>query len=272
MTSPIPAPKIILMGASGTGKTHAIRTLVQAGITPFVIFTEPGMEVLSDIPADKLHWKYISPVHNSLAGLLKTAQDVNKLTFEMLTKMTDAQRTQYNQFIEVVNTCNNFKCDRTGQEYGSVDKWGTDRWLVIDSLTGLGKMAMSLVIGGKPTRSMPDWGLAQNMLRRLIDYNTTNLQCGFCLIAHVSRERDELTGGTYITINTLGQKLAPELPLFFSDVIMTKREGTSFFWSTAEASADTKARNVELSAKLNPSFIQIIEAWKKKGGTIDVTA
>jgi hypothetical protein len=41
------------MGASGTGKTHSIRTLVDAGLEVFVLFTEPGMEVLADVPADK---------------------------------------------------------------------------------------------------------------------------------------------------------------------------------------------------------------------------
>lgn len=270
--SPIPAPKIILMGASGTGKTHSIRTLVDAGITPFVIFTEPGMEVLSDVPVEKLHWKYIPPVVGNLASILDMAQKVNKFTYEMLTKMSDSERSKYNQFIDVINACNNFVCDRDGKSYGAADKWGTDRWLVLDSLTGLGKMAMSLVVGGKPTKSMPDWGLAQDMIRKLVDYETTNMRAGFVLVAHVARERDEVTGGTYVTINTLGQKLAPELPLFFSDVIMSKRDGDKFSWSAAESGADTKARNVALSGTLQPSFVQIINSWKAKGGIIEQTS
>ncbi|NOJ26544.1 MAG: hypothetical protein DA330_00830 [Nitrososphaera sp.] len=269
--SPIPAPKVILMGPSGTGKTHSIRTLIDAGITPFVIFTEPGMEVLSDVPVEKLHWKYIPPAATNLQSILDIATKVNKFTFEMLTKMTDADRAKYNQFLEVINTCNNFICDRDGKSYGSADSWGTNRWLVFDSLTGLGKMAMSLVVGGKPTKSMPDWGLAQDMIRKLIDYETTNMRAGFLLIAHIARERDEVTGGTYVTINTLGQKLAPELPLFFSDVILARREGDKFTWSAAETGADTKARNVPLAANLKPSFVQLIDTWKKKGGIIEET-
>lgn len=267
--SPIPAPKVILMGASGTGKTHSIRTLVEEGITPFVIFTEPGMEVLSDIPPEKLHWRYIPPVVGNLQSILDMATKVNKFSYEQLTKMSDSERSKYNQFLEVISSSNRFVCDRTGEDFGCADTWPTSRWLVIDSLTGLGKMAMSLVVGGRPTKSMPDWGVAQDMIRKLIDYETTNLRCGFCLIAHVSRERDEITGGTYVTINTLGQKLAPELPLFFSDVLMAKREGKDFFWSSAEVGADTKARNVELSGKLPPSFVPLIQSWKRKGGILE---
>lgn len=267
--SPIPAPKIILMGPSGTGKTHSIRTLVDAGITPFVIFTEPGMEVLSDIPKEKLHWKYIPAGAGSILELKDIADKVNKFSFEALTKMTDANRSKYNQFIQVLNTCNQFVCDRTGEDFGDSATWPTSRCLVIDSLTGLGKMAMNLVVGGKPTKSMPDWGLAQDMIKKLVDYTTNNLRCGFVLIAHVARERDEITGGTYVTINTLGQKLAPELPLFFSDVIMAKREAAKFTWSTAESGSDTKARNVPLEANMPPSFVPLYSNWIKKGGIIE---
>jgi predicted ATPase len=40
----------MLLGASGSGKTYSIRTLLDAGLEVFVLFTEPGMEVLADCP------------------------------------------------------------------------------------------------------------------------------------------------------------------------------------------------------------------------------
>lgn len=43
---------IMLVGATGTGKTHCLRTLLDAGITPFIISTEPGIESShGDIPS-----------------------------------------------------------------------------------------------------------------------------------------------------------------------------------------------------------------------------
>lgn len=254
------------MGPSGSGKTHSLRTLVDAGITPFVIFTEPGMEVLGDIPADKIHWKYIPPVSSSFDVMLDMMKKVNTLSFESLTKVLDPNRSKYNQLLEVIAACNEFKCDRTGDTFGSVDNWGSDRCLVIDSLTGINKMAMSLVVGGRPTKSMADWGLAQDMIRKLIDHLTTVPACMFVLIAHVARERDEITGGTYVTINTLGQKLAPEIPVFFSDVILSERRGSEFTWSTAAPQTDTKTRNLVIGEKLPPSFVPLINQWKTRGG------
>lgn len=259
------------MGPSGSGKTYSIRTLVDAGITPFVIFTEPGMEVVSDIPPEKLHWRYVPPVSSSLDALSDMAKKVNTLTFESLTKMTDPNRSQYNQFLELVAACNEFKCDRTGESFGSVDSWGTDRALVIDSLTGVNRMAMNLVVGGRPTKSMADWGLAQDMIRKLVDHLTTVPNCMFLLIAHVARERDEITGGTYVTINTLGQKLAPEIPVFFSDVVLAQRLGDNFTWSTAAPQTDTKTRNLQIKEKLPPTFVSIIDTWKTRGGQIKLT-
>ena len=63
--SPLPGVNVLLMGASGTGKTHAIQTLISSGITPFCIFTEPGFETISHIPPDKLHWHYVKPADQS---------------------------------------------------------------------------------------------------------------------------------------------------------------------------------------------------------------
>ena len=72
--SPIPGPKIILLGDSGTGKTHSIRTLLDAGLTPFIIFTEPGMESIGDI-LDQCHYTYIKPGVAGWDTLCKHCQD-----------------------------------------------------------------------------------------------------------------------------------------------------------------------------------------------------
>lgn len=267
--SPIPAPNILLMGDSGTGKTHSLRTLVDAGIKPFVIFTEPGMEVLGDLPADSYHFHYVTAPEGNWAGLIDTADKVNKYNFDMLTKMTDQNRSRYGQFVNVLKTCNNFVDSRTGEEFGDASTWGTDRALVIDSLTGLSDMAMRLVVGGKPTRAMQDWMVAQNMLKSFLDQCTNQLRCWFVVIAHIEREKDEVTGGTQLMVGTLGRALAPKIPVFFSDVIQTIRQGSEFTWDTSGGNITVKARNLPISGKLRPSFAQIAENWKEHGGIIE---
>lgn len=261
LPSSVPGFNVMLCGTTGTGKTHSIRTLVEAGIETFVLFTEPGMEVLADLPPEKLHWHYVAPAAPDFADMISSAQKINTMSFEALTKLPDINKRNYTEFIDVLTTLSNFKCDRTGQSYGSVDSWGPDRAIVVDSLTGLSIMAMNLVAGSKPVKSMADWGVAIDNLERLITKLCVDTKCHFILLAHLERETDEVTGGTSLMASTLGRKLAPKLPRFFSDVVQSKRNVDKFVWSTAASNVDLKARNLPISDNLPPSFAPILSKW-----------
>lgn len=267
--SPLPGVNVMLMGASGVGKTTAIRTLIAKGITPFCIFSEPGFDVLGDTSADQLHWHYIPPAPQEWGAMIQGAKNVNLLSFEAITKLQDSKRSQYNQFVDLLEALNNFTCDRNHTAYGDVCKWGTDRAIVIDGLTGVGIMAMGLVVGSKPVRHQGDWGIAMQLTENVLQKLCTDTQAHFVLIAHIERETDEVLGGSKIMAATLGRKLAPRIPRFFSDVILADKTGTRFTWSTAAAGADLKARNLRLADGLPPDFGPIIESWQKQGGTID---
>jgi hypothetical protein len=262
----IPGVNALLVGATGTGKTHSIRTLVDAGLEVFVLFTEPGMEVLADLPAEKLHWHYIAPATTDWASMIDSANKINKMSFKSLTDLSDINKSKYTEFLDLLTTLSNFKDDRTGREFGPVDEWDSTRCLVVDSLSGLNIMAMNLVTGSKPVKSMSDWGVAIDNLERLITKLCVDTKCHFVLTAHLERETDETTGGTTLMAATLGRKLAPKLPRFFSDVIHVKRDGGKFLWSTASINVDLKARNLPLTDNLNPSFLPIIESWRKRAG------
>lgn len=269
--SALPGVNVLLMGASGAGKTYSIRTLINQGITPFCVFTEPGFEVLGDIPADKLHWHYIKPADTAWKDMIDSASKINTLSFESLTKLTDINKRGYGQFIDLLKSLNDFKCDRDGKSYGDVCRWNTDRCLVLDSLSGVNIMAMNLVVGSKPVKHMGDWGIAMDNLERLIQKLCVDTQCHFVLIAHAERETDEVMGGSKIMAGTLGKKLAPRLPRFFSDVILADKTGAKFTWSTAAVGADLKARNLPIADGLPPDFGQIVANWKKQGGTVIAT-
>ena len=270
MTDAIPGPKIILIGDSGTGKTYSIRTLLDAGITPFIIFTEPGMETLGDV-LDKCHWKYISPHQMGWEGLKSVAKNVSILDYEGIAKMRDANKPKYTELMDLIEQCNNF-VDQNGESFGDVMSWGTNRALVIDSLSGLSDMASQLTVGGKPVKGLQDWQVAQNMLKFLVNKLTTGCKCTFILMSHIARERDEITGGTTLMVKTLGKALAPDLPIYFSDIIQTIRKGDKFSWSTAGSNIAVKARNVKISLELPASFKPLFETWKKQGGVIEATA
>lgn len=260
----IPGPKVMLVGGTGSGKTHSIRTLVNAGLEVFCLFTEPGMEVLADIPSDKLHWHYIPATTASWADMLDSAQKINTLSFKALAEMPDINKRKYTEFLNLISALADFPDDRTGQKFGPVDSWGLGRAFVFDSMSGLNIMAMNMVAGSKPVKSMADWGVAMDNLERLITKLTVDVRCPVVMIAHQEREADEVTGGTSIMVSTLGKKLAPKIPRFFSDVIHVKRDGTKFTWSTTTLNTDLKARNLPIADNQEPSFAPIIENWRKK--------
>jgi AAA domain len=281
LRSPLPAPNVLLQGATGTGKTTAILTLIKSGIVPFCIFAEPGFEVLAHdklgvlgkpgalIPPEQLHWQYIAPAPQTWEGMMQSAKNINMLSFEAISKMTDSKRTQHDQFHTFLGALNNYKCDRDGTVYGDVCDWGTGRAIVVDGLSGVSDMALGLVVGSKPVRHQGDWGIAMQLVANLFQKLCTDTRAMFILIAHEERELDEVQGGSRIMASTLGRKLAPKLPRFFSDVIHAERSGTKFTWSTATVGADLKARNLPIQDGLEPSFEAIIKNWKAQGGIIE---
>lgn len=273
----IPGLKVLLLGASGSGKTHALTTLIDAGVKPFVIFTEPGMSTLSKVlkagnyPEDSAAWHYISPAAQDFKSMITMSQNLNRMSFDMITKMTDPNKGQFLQWVELLRTCEDFIDDRTGEHYGNIGDWSTDRALCIDSLSGLNDMAMALIVGSRPTRSMPDWMVAQNNLLGFLNKLCTDTKCHFVLTGHLEREQDEISGGIQLMASTLGKKLAPKIPRYFDEVVMCKHLSDKFMWSTAEGNADLKSRVLPISSDIPPTFKLAIGNWEEAGGAITPT-
>lgn len=275
----LPGPNILLEGPAGTGKTYALGTVVEwaAKQTPvkqvFVLFTEQGVETLLGFWTDRnlpiptnLHYHVTIAKTSSLASLITAADNVGKLSYEALTKVTDPNRSQNNAFHKILTACSNFPDDRTGEKFGPVDAWNSDRIFCIDSLSELANAAFKMVIGNKPTASMPDYGVAQNNLMNFLRLCTQGISCTFILIGHVTRETDEITGGIKLMTKAIGKALSGDIPPLFSDVIYTVREGTSFSWDTAAGNVDVKSRNLPIASKQKPDFATIMDKWKSRGG------
>lgn len=272
MTKPLlPGPKVMLMGPAGTGKTMALGTLVDAGIELFTLFVESGQESLVEyftmrgrpVPPT-VHWHKLEQPKLSFKDLAGIAQKVNTFNYESLGKMQDADRWKYDGMIKVNNSLFDFVDDRTGVSYGDVSTWGPDRCLAIDGLTGLSSMAMQLVVGGKPIKNPGDYGIAQGQVLPFLRLICDHCNCWFVLIAHVDREIDQVLGGTKIMPATIGQKLAPLLAPMFSDVVVTEREGKTWYWNTLTANTETKARNIPWADKQKPDFGPLVSNWRAK--------
>ena len=268
----LPGFNVMLMGPSGTGKTHSIGTLVEAGIEVFYFAYEQGAESLvgyfadsgKPIPAN-LHICTVRAPSASFAEMADSVRNANTLSFELLLKQPDVNRAKYNQLEQFLRNFNDV-ADDSGTHFGDILKWGPDRALVIDGLTGLCDSAMKACIGGKFVRDQKDWGLAQNMVEGVLRKLTSEAKCHVILIAHVERETDPNGGGLKLMASALGRALSPKLPTMFSDVILTKRLGKEFWWDTEDPAADLKTRNLPISGKIPPNFGAILAKWAKRNG------
>lgn len=268
--------KVLLEGPTGTGKTRALGTLIDwcAAQNPplpvFCFFVERGLETLLGYWLDQtppkpvptnLHWRDLILKPVSLAQMKDSARSVGILSYDSITKLVDGQRSQNNPFEQMLMEFMNFHDDRTGQKFGAVDSWGPDHVVITDSLTEVCNAASKMVIGSKPTMAPGEYGIAQNNLMNWLRLCTQGCRCHFILTAHVSREKDEITGGVKVMTQAIGGAISGLIPPLFSEVILTTREGASWFWDTANANVDLKTRYLPISSKITPHFALIMDKW-----------
>jgi hypothetical protein len=256
--------KILVIGGTGNGKTHALRTFRQMGIKVFVIFTEPGMRSLADTDPEWVDWRYIPPMKPNLQAAINMAKQINVLDRKQLANYQDPFRAQHNQYIEVLNTLANLRGDRTGKSYGMADKLGQGWALAIDSLSGIGIMAMGLVGGEKPVFDQGEWGIAMGRVLSQIQLLCFSIPSFLVVNAHEEREEDAITGGTKIMVSAPGKKLAPKVPLYFDDVFYAFRKDRNWLWSTNYPGvADLKSRHLGIFDAMPQDYGPVVTAWKK---------
>lgn len=267
-------PSIILMGASGSGKTYSLSTLIESGLEIFLISTEPhGLETMLDVMSekklslDKLHWRYISPARPGFEKLQSLTELVSRSDQKSL---SDAKPTLRNdaQMIELLKAFNEFVDEKDGKAYGKLNALGPKQAVVLDSLSGLSKMAMDVTIGDKMGTSPGEWGTAMKLVESFLLSCVADLNCFFILLSHTEREDDPVNLGNKVMVSTLGKKLAPKIPIFFSEVILadTVVEGDkkTFIWSTNSYNVVLKHRSLPIGSKLPPTFKPIVEAYNKR--------
>lgn len=271
-TPQVRPPHTLLMGAPGSGKTDVQLTLVEAGLELFVLITEPtGVDSLLDsaerrkLPIDRLHWCVVPPASADMGALRDMASLVASMSYKDLSELKQGiGKTKMVQMAKLLNTIDNFVDDRTGKSFGSVFSWAPDRAFTIDSLSGLNTIAMQHTVGFKPSPHQGEWGIMMSLEENILLKIHSDVQCFFCLTAHLDKEPDELTGTTRIMASALGRKLAPKIPRHFSEVVLATRSLTGFKWATISNDADLKNRALPTSKDINPSFVPLVEAYRRR--------
>lgn len=269
--SKVSAPSVLLLGDPGRGKTYSLGTLAADSRVEkfFYLYTDPGGdESLIDslrahnVPIDKVHFCYIPPISEGWETLEQLATKVNTMDYEALSKIKSGINKRGNrQMYNLIEALGNFKCDRTGESFGASDLWPDTYALAFDSLTGLNAIAKGSTVGAKPSLHQGEWGVAMSMEETLIRKFTASIKCPRVMVGHMDKQKDEYTGRMTFMVSLLGNKLAPNIPSLFSDVVHCYSEGSSFKWATVDDRISLKARNLPLGSKLAPDFKQILDSW-----------
>lgn len=277
MAEPILAgPKVLLIGAAGSGKTYALGTLVDWASahnrTVRVLFIENGLETLLGYWTDRglkvpenLSYHVVTSKSIPLASLTDAAKKVGILSYKSITEMVDPKRSENNPYLKILEALADFPDDRTGKKLGNIGEWGSSDILCVDSLSELANSCMKMVIGSKPTASPSDYGVAQNNLLNLLRFFTQGFAPTLVMTAHVQRQQDEITGSIKLMTKAIGKAMADDIPQLFSEVVGTVRDGTSWYWDTANSALDTKTRYLGIASKIKPDFSAIMDKWAKRG-------
>ena len=266
--SKIPGFHTLLEGDSGAGKTTALRTLVtDCGLELFVIFTEPSQAVISDLA--NAHFYFVKPtVAKGWETLHDMGTRVHSFGPDTLQKASGTNSGQ-KQFLEIVETLNNFVCSCHGQSFGDVESWGTNRVLALDGLSRFSDYVRALMVGDKTLLTQPEWGIGMNVIHTFIRQVVEKLWCHLVMVAHLEYEKDDTTGTMKRFPRTLGRKLGPTLPEMFNDAVLVERNGLTFIWNSIPPDTIARAGFLPLNQKLNPTFKIILDAWKAKGGIVE---
>lgn len=270
------APHTLLMGPTGSGKTTALATYMKAGVELFAVITEPtGVDSLLDaaklydLPVDLLHWVTVPPTSADWSAFQEMATKISALSYKDLSELKSGiGKEKMKQFPKLLTAMQNFKCERTGKEFGDVTTWDASRALALDSMSGLSLITLQATVGFKPSPHQGEWGIAMSATEQLLLKLSSDCQCFFTLTAHIEKEPDEISGTNKVGVSTLGRKLAPKIPRFFSEVVRARREqgksGATFKWSTLDSEADLKNRALAASNDLSPSFEPIVNAYRAR--------
>jgi len=270
----------LLLGPIGSGKTYVLRTLLAeyptptgatrrgAGLRCGLLALEPGWEATNgDLTCDMgFHVRQHLPARIPWPSAEEWAGRIGTMSMKAVAEMEVPHiiRQDYQQFVGLYRHASHFVCERCEQDFGNVNDWDEDSVFVIDGLSGMSAMAIHLVVGPKPLMSLPQYGSAQTLIENYLK-QCVGISASHVLTAHWARELNEVSGGTTITVDTVGVKLAPKILRLYDEIIVTQREGNKYSWSTDDPRIDLKARRLPYAQNITPDFVNIFAPSVRNG-------
>lgn len=262
----------ILLGPINTGKTRSILTLLAeyedevgvvrkgAGLQTLFVTLEPNWQatIRHHDCRHGLHVHYINAAPPSWDTVRSFVKLLQFKSLKDVIEMQDPKKGQYTQFNELFTVLAGFVCDKCEKNFGDVSELDDSHAVFIDGMSPISKICMEAVIGGKPLSSKPEYYGAQGFLLAFLRLCFQATKCSVIMTAHAAREIDPNTGLVTTTIDTIGQRLTPEIIKLPDEIILTERERGKFTWSTVrDAGIQLKNNRLPEQSGLEPSFVQL---------------
>jgi hypothetical protein len=185
---PLPPPRLcaLLVGRPGTGKTGSLCSLLEAGynirlidldrnLDPIVSYSSPS--ALKNIAVTTIFESHIEKPFT--IGMGGTKQTITRIVPVGAPK----------SYSKIMGLLDNF-VDDDGVSYGPVKSWGPKDFLVLDSLTALGRICMERTLFMRNRQALgpriQDWGEASSQQGALIEAIKEKAQgCNVLVTAHL---------------------------------------------------------------------------------------
>jgi len=226
--------KLLLIGNSSVGKTGALASLAASGYNLRIIDIDKGVDVLGSLLTTPSSPYFQQDSHSiDRMDVIQCSDPMKALANGALVpdKVIGWQR--------MTSALTRWKDGET--DFGPVASWGPQDILVIDSMSGLAKLALHyhlfLNAALYKTRSQNegrrDIGATQNYLRDLLDmlYDDA-IKCNIILISHITAvteaagipkvEEGQFTQQAYGHPSAIGRALSPHIPRWFNSMLVMK--------------------------------------------------
>lgn len=203
--------KIIMIGESGSGKTVALYSLLEAGYKLRILDMDANVQ-----------------------SLVKWCQHYNPalLTNLDVIQLRDKKRASQSRGIEVAGQPKALVSALKAMEKwddGTVPaQWGHDYVLVLDTLTKFGTAAFDWAVGMNPSSKDPrQWHSAAQpvVLGALEMFTSPEFNTNVIVISHIDMV-DMQDGTTQGYVSSIGKAIGPKIPATYSTVVAVEKKGT----------------------------------------------
>lgn len=202
--------KLLLMGASGSGKTGALASLANAGHKLVIADFDEGLDALV---------AYTKP---------DCRKNIHYLSFSDSRKLIGAKMV-----VDMPKAIPNFMSAMNNWEgLGAIAKLDSSYTFVLDSLSFFGSSALNFVLamsGKASSANIPQqsWGEAQRIVEETLAMITSNeVKCNVIITAHIKFLEDESGAIIKGLPSTLGKALSPKIPAYFNTVVLAQCQGS----------------------------------------------